>query len=74
MAKAAPRRRWPSLPKQAELSAGPIDINLVKAPGGEEGIRLFRDIHSHDPDLPVLLPGVTRGSNGRSRTSRRRCG
>ncbi len=23
--------------------------------GGEEGIRLFRAIHEHDPDLPVLL-------------------
>ncbi|HSC86982.1 MAG TPA: sigma-54 dependent transcriptional regulator [Polyangiaceae bacterium] len=23
--------------------------------GGEEGIRLFRQIHEHDPDLPVLL-------------------
>lgn len=23
--------------------------------GGEEGIRLFREFHAHDPDLPVLL-------------------
>lgn len=32
------------------------DMNFTQdTTGGEEGIRLFRDIHEHDPDLPVLL-------------------
>jgi DNA-binding NtrC family response regulator len=32
------------------------DMNFTQdTTGGEEGIRLFREIHDHDPDLPVLL-------------------
>lgn len=32
------------------------DMNFTQdTTGGEEGIRLFKDIHSRDPDLPVLL-------------------
>lgn len=32
------------------------DMNFTQdTTGGEEGVRLFRDIKEHDPDLPVLL-------------------
>src|SRR5690606_36857500 len=32
------------------------DMNFTQdTTGGEEGIRLFREIHEKDPDLPVLL-------------------
>lgn len=32
------------------------DMNFTQdTTGGEEGIRLFHEIHDHDPDLPVLL-------------------
>jgi DNA-binding NtrC family response regulator len=42
--------------RQEDIGVVIQDMNYSRdTTGGEEGVRLFRDMHEHDPDLPILL-------------------